>query len=90
MKLFNLPNLSEEIFWYLLALQSLFRNPQSLFLLKEMPKDMTHVNNELHQQRQTKKFSKTAYPPSKVEMKVLGTGVNGAPRSLYIFTNLKW
>lgn len=60
-----------------------------LKLLKEMPKDMTHVS-ELQKQRQAKKATKTAYPPSTVKMQVLGTGVNGAPRSLYIFTDVKW
>jgi len=54
-----------------------------------MPKDMTHVS-ELQKQRQAKKATKTAYPPSTVKMQVLGTGVNGAPRSLYIFTDVKW
>ncbi|XP_017785544.1 PREDICTED: ribonuclease Z, mitochondrial isoform X2 [Nicrophorus vespilloides] len=53
---------------------------------KSMPKEMTHVA-EAQRQRLKIKEKSAKYVPGKVSLQVLGSGANGAPRSLYIFTD---
>ncbi len=60
-----------------------------LNLLATMPKDTSHVSR-LQSERQAKKITKTKYPPGTVTLQVLGSGVRGAPRSLYMFTDQSW
>jgi hypothetical protein len=60
-----------------------------LNLLITMPKDTSHVAR-LQSERQAKKISKMKYPPGTVTLQVLGSGVRGAPRSLYMFTDQSW
>jgi hypothetical protein len=60
-----------------------------LNLLITMPKDTSHVAR-LQSERQAKKISKVKYPPGTVTLQVLGSGVRGAPRSLYMFTDQSW
>lgn len=60
-----------------------------LNLLHKMPKEMSHVPR-LQSERQAKKISKVKYPPGTVTLQVLGSGVRGAPRALYLFTDQSW
>nr|XP_008197361.1 PREDICTED: ribonuclease Z, mitochondrial isoform X2 [Tribolium castaneum] len=51
-----------------------------------MPKEKTHIPEAQKQRRKIKeKFSK--YSPGRVTLQVLGTGAEGAPRSLYVFSD---
>ncbi|XP_065164662.1 ribonuclease Z, mitochondrial isoform X3 [Atheta coriaria] len=53
---------------------------------KNMPKDPNHVA-DAQRQRQKIKERNNKYAPAKVTLQVLGTGAEGAPRSLYIFSD---
>lgn len=57
-----------------------------LDIISTMPKEKTHVA-AMQIQRQAKKNKKTKYPPVRAKMQILGSGANGAPRSLYISTD---
>ncbi|XP_044272419.1 ribonuclease Z, mitochondrial isoform X2 [Tribolium madens] len=51
-----------------------------------MPKEKKHIPEAQKQRRKIKeKYSK--YSPGKVTLQVLGTGAEGAPRSLYVFSD---
>lgn len=55
------------------------------FSLK-MPKPVTHtIALKNHRQKLKEKGQK--YSPGTVNLQVLGSGANGAPRSLYVFTD---
>lgn len=72
--------------------RSVFKNSVKenlLNLLRKMPKDTSHVIR-LQSERQAKKISKVKYPPGTVTLQVLGSGVRGAPRALYLFTDQSW
>ena len=60
-----------------------------LNLLFTMPKDTSHIPR-LQSERTAKKISKVRYPPGTVTLQVLGSGVRGSPRSLYLFTDQSW
>lgn len=64
-------------------------NEHILHLLKKMPKDMSHVPRLQHE-RQVKKVTKARYPPGTVTLQVLGSGLSGASRALYLFTDQSW
>lgn len=64
-------------------------NKNLLNLLTTMPKDKSHVAR-LQSERQAKKITKVKYPPGTVTLQVLGSGVRGAPKSLYMFTDQSW
>lgn len=51
-----------------------------------MPLEKSHVAR-LQSERQAKKVTKVKYPPGTVTLQVLGSGVRGAPKSLYMFTD---
>lgn len=51
-----------------------------------MPKPVTHtIALKNHRQKLKEKGQK--YSPGTVNLQVLGSGANGAPRSLYVFTD---
>lgn len=54
-----------------------------------MPLEKSHVAR-LQSERQAKKVTKVKYPPGTVTLQVLGSGVRGAPKSLYMFTDQSW
>ncbi len=60
-----------------------------LNLLYTMPKDTSHIPR-LQSERTAKKISKVKYPPGTVTLQVLGSGVRGSPRALYLFTDQSW
>lgn len=61
-------------------------NSNLIQILKTMPKEKKHIPEAQKQRRKIKeKFSK--YSPGKVALQVLGTGAEGAPRSLYVFSD---
>ena len=61
-------------------------NSNLIKLLKTMPKEKKHIPEAQKQRRKIKeKFSR--YSPGKVTLQVLGTGAEGAPRSLYVFSD---
>jgi hypothetical protein len=63
-----------------------FLNSNLINVLKTMPKEKKHIPDAQKQRRKIKeKFSK--YSPGKVALQVLGTGAEGAPRSLYVFSD---
>lgn len=64
-------------------------NEKLLKLIDKMPKDTPHVA-KLQSQRQAKKIAKVKYPPGTATLQVLGSGVRGSPRSLYMFTDQSW
>lgn len=52
----------------------------------KMPKPVTHtIALKNHRQKLKEKGQK--YSPGTVNLQVLGSGANGAPRSLYVFTD---
>lgn len=59
-------------------------NLQSVLL--NMPRPVKHTA-ALKQQRQKVKEKSQKYHPGIVTLQVLGSGANGAPRSLYVFTD---
>lgn len=55
-------------------------------ILETMPKEPKHIVEAQRQRLKVKeKFQK--YIPGKVTLQVLGTGAEGAPKSLYMFTD---
>lgn len=61
-------------------------HPHLYSLLKSMPKEKPHIPLAQRQRRKIKeKFTK--YSPGKVALQVLGSGANGAPNSLYVFSD---
>lgn len=63
-----------------------FSESNLITLLKEMPKESKHVADAQKQRKKIKeKFSK--YVPGRVTLQVLGSGAEGAPRSLYVFSD---
>ncbi|XP_057654659.1 ribonuclease Z, mitochondrial isoform X1 [Diorhabda carinulata] len=71
---------------YSIARYSQNSHSKLLSLLKDMPKDPTHI---LTVQKQRKKIKEklSRYVPGKVTLQVLGTGARGAPRALYVFSD---
>lgn len=55
-------------------------------LLKKMPKEPQHIQ-AAQKQRQKIKEKQHKYVSGTVRIQVLGTGAEGAPRALYIFTD---
>lgn len=55
-------------------------------LLETMPKEHKHIA-EAQKQRQKIKEKFIKYVPGRITLQVLGTGAEGAPRSLYVFSD---
>lgn len=69
-----------------LRLSSKFAESNLKKLLETMPKEPKHIAAAQRQRLKIKeKFQK--YVPGKVTLQVLGTGSEGAPKSLYMFTD---
>lgn len=64
-----------------------FYSNSNLFeILNSMPKEHKHISQAQRQRLKIKeKFSK--YVPGCVSLQVLGSGADGAPRSLYLFSD---
>lgn len=61
-------------------------NSNLRLLLEKMPKEHKHIAEAQKQRKKIKeKFSK--YVPGRISLQVLGTGAEGAPRSLYVFSD---
>jgi hypothetical protein len=55
-------------------------------LLRKMSKNVSQ-SATLGKQNRTKMKGKSKFPPGIVKFQVLGSGANGAPRCLYLFTD---
>lgn len=62
------------------------KNSNLVNLLKTMPKDPKHIS-EAQKIRKKIKEKSSRYVPGRVTLQVLGTGAEGAPRSLYVFSD---
>ncbi|CAG9833007.1 unnamed protein product [Diabrotica balteata] len=65
---------------------SQYPNKKLFNLLKNMPKEPIHIH-EAQKQRKKIKEKLSKYVPGKVTLQVLGTGAQGAPRALYMFSD---
>lgn len=72
--------------WMHLKYSSSSANSNLIDILKTMPKDPKHIA-EAQRQRLKIKEKFTRYIPGRVTLQVLGTGAQGAPRSLYLFSD---
>lgn len=61
-------------------------NSNLINLLKSMPKEPKHIA-EAQKQRKKIKEKSSKYVPGKVTLQVLGTGAEGAPTALYLFSD---
>ncbi|XP_022916728.1 ribonuclease Z, mitochondrial isoform X2 [Onthophagus taurus] len=61
-------------------------NSNLLKILAEMPKDPKHIADAQKNRKKIKERS-SKYVPGKVTLQVLGSGAEGAPRSLYVFSD---
>lgn len=62
----------------------LFSNPNTI--LKKMAKNVS-LSTVTGKQNRIKIKGKSKFPPGIVKFQVLGSGANGAPRCLYLFTD---
>lgn len=69
-----------------IRLYSKLINSNLIKLLEKMPKEQKHIA-EAQKQRLKIKERQQKYVPSKVIVQVLGTGAEGAPKALYMFTD---
>ncbi|XP_072394529.1 ribonuclease Z, mitochondrial isoform X2 [Diabrotica undecimpunctata] len=81
LKLFRFSHLSFPTVNY-----SKYPNKKLFNLLKNMPKEPIHIH-EAQKQRKKIKEKLSKYVPGKVTLQVLGTGAQGAPRALYMFSD---
>ncbi|XP_050513162.1 ribonuclease Z, mitochondrial isoform X2 [Diabrotica virgifera virgifera] len=81
LKLFRFSHLSLPTVNY-----SQYSNKKLFNLLKNMPKEPVHIH-EAQKQRKKIKEKLSKYVPGKVTLQVLGTGAQGAPRALYMFSD---
>lgn len=68
----------------------LFNLNARITLRKQMAKNVSQsatVNAALGKQNRLKIKGKSKFPPGIVKFQVLGSGANGAPRCLYLFTD---
>jgi len=61
-----------------------FSNPNTI--LKQMAKNVS-LSTVTNKQNRIKIKGKSKFPPGIVKFQVLGSGANGAPRCLYLFTD---